>query len=346
MKIPDLRWPADEGAYDDKLLLDIQTCVVAYLVRGRNAWQSTWVRHWFRDANLFTDVTSAKAGAESLRGRGNVFYIREVPALLLSGPHERIVLCNMGVDDPFSAFTGFDTTPVDTVAGRWIDGVYPGVSLRDAVAALDSASRHWPENLRSEHGVRAGTVPMDLTFPDRDGPLVSLKSFAQGSGYLLGWMSDRGPRPFKTDGAASANRRWHEFVSLANDTSGSDSNLAERLVTYRDQVLKAMPGSVWMTLAEAVRATEEAAFDEAYAQWREAKVRRVAASSVLRDAEEELDSAKRDRLLPADTSAGIRAQRERLERAEKALIGAQSDLAISRAAEKIRYDAYQDVLDS
>lgn len=57
--------------YDDDLLLDIEVGVIAYLYRGRNAWHSTWVQHRFENTQLFSDVTSAKFGAESLRERGN-----------------------------------------------------------------------------------------------------------------------------------------------------------------------------------------------------------------------------------------------------------------------------------
>lgn len=56
---------------------------VAVLVRGRNAWHSTWVRHWFRNSHFYADQRSAQLGAESLRERGNAFYVRDRAAYRL-----------------------------------------------------------------------------------------------------------------------------------------------------------------------------------------------------------------------------------------------------------------------
>jgi hypothetical protein len=44
VRIPELTWPVQcDTAYDDDLLLDITSGSVFLLIRGRNAWHSTWV---------------------------------------------------------------------------------------------------------------------------------------------------------------------------------------------------------------------------------------------------------------------------------------------------------------
>jgi hypothetical protein len=132
MKLPEFSWPKGSGEYDDELLLEIESGVVSYLFRGRNAWHGTWVRHDFLNTRLFSDVASAKAGAEPLRERGNVFYIRETPALLLRGPTFGVLLCDHYVVNPFGDFKGLEPRLHEGPDGKWVEGISPGVSLRDA----------------------------------------------------------------------------------------------------------------------------------------------------------------------------------------------------------------------
>lgn len=340
MKLPDLRWDQDEGDYDDDLLLDVEAGIVAYLIRGRNAWQSTWVRHWFHDAHLFSDVSSARLGAESLRERGNVFYVRETPAVLLRGPSGGVVLCNPGVDDPFSGFTGFETTPVETEYGNWIDGIYPGVSLRDAVSAFDEDSDHWLGSRASERTIRAGAVPADFAFSHRVGDLQSLRSYAQGVNYLLGWVPDLGPRPFKMNGSKAVAKRWRDRTRLVSEDSVSRHGSAAAFAEYRDQVLSAEPYSLWDARVEALKAAIVAEVEMTRIEWTEAIARRRGIEAAIHRAQAELQAAREDRLRPSETSAGVRAQRERFEGAERALAGLLSDLAISKALEQLRFDDY------
>lgn len=128
------------------------------LVRGRNAWNSTWVRHYLRQATLYTDVASARTGAEHRRGPGNVFYIFDAPAILLIGQSINVVLCDAHPDNPFGAFTGFSSTPTDSIYGPWVDGLFPGVSVRDAVRAFHHNSGHWSGPTPSEHSLRSGRL--------------------------------------------------------------------------------------------------------------------------------------------------------------------------------------------
>lgn len=340
VKIPELSWPHRDGAYDDELLLEIEAGVITYLIRGRNAWHSTWVRHWFRNTHLFSDIASAKQGAEPLRERGNVFYIHEAPALILRGPHEAVVLCDHHEDNPFSRFIGLDTTPVDTPEGRWIGGIFPGVSLRDAVAAFGWASGNWSGPQKSEHSMLIGVAPSDYVFTQRKGKLQSLTSYPQGSGYLLGWSVSGTPRSFTSSGAAAVARRWHELTALATDHAGPGAALAGSLARYRATVINAEPRSQWLARREAAQARGAAARDALAEAWDESREHREQLESAVWEAEEELEAARAARLRLADTSAGIRAQRERVEAAEGALAGLRSDLAFAEAIERTRRDAY------
>ncbi|MBS1905040.1 MAG: hypothetical protein JST33_00400 [Actinobacteria bacterium] len=346
MKIPDLKWPQREEAYDDNLLLDIEAGVVAYLVRGRNAWHSTWVRHWFRNAHLFSDIASAKAGAESRRQRGNVFYIRESPALIMRGPREAVVLCELGQAVPFAGFTGFDTVPVETTDGCWINGIYPGVSLKDAVAAFAEGSEHWNGSRVSDDRILRGLVDAEFVFAEHDGELQSMTSFAQGSLYSLGWHSDRAVSPPSSFGTTSIVDRWQQQVRAAARGAEGSKTLASSLIEYRESTLKAMPRSQWeIELSRRELAATLADYSR-FELWRDARDRRFEIEGVLRDAEEEAKNAKAARFPPADTSAGMRAQRERLEQADQAVTDLLARLAHARAVEQDRHDAWRERDDS
>lgn len=340
MKIPELKWPDHDRDYDEDLLLDIEAGIIAYLHRGRNAWNSKWVRHRFWNTQLFSNVASATFGAEELRERGNVFYVREVPALLLRGPNEAVIVCDIHDGTPFARFTGLDTEPVESSTGRWIGGIYPGVSLRDAVEAFDGMSGNWEGAKDSEHSILTGMVPSDFTFASRQGELQSLISYPQGSGYMLGWTPVYSASRPSVSGIEAVAASWREACETAiKDTAAGDDRAAS-LAMFRNRVLDAKPVSQWhleketaRVAAEAVRAARRQAWDDARAHLKQLELQ-------LREAELEVSAATSARLHPADTSAGVRAQRERLEQAEKALVGVRSDIAIFRAVEQVRRDEY------
>jgi hypothetical protein len=340
MKIHDLKWPERDRDYDEDLLLDIEAGIIAYLHRCRNACNSKWVSHRFWNTQLFSDVASATFGAEELRERGNVFYVREVPALLLRSPSEAVIICDIHDSAPFARFTGLDTEPVESSTGRWIDGIYPGVSLRDAVHAFDGWSGNWDGAKDSEYSILTGMVTADFRFASREGELQSLISHPQGSSYMLGWTPEYSPSPPSASGTEALAARWREVCEPATQDAAASGVRAESLATYRNRVLDAKPVSQWLHEQETARAAAEAIRDARRQAWADAREHLEQLELRLRDAEAEVSAAASQRLRPADTSAGIRAQRERLEQAEKALAGLRSDIAILRAVEQLRRDEY------
>ncbi|MGO4679447.1 hypothetical protein [Microbacterium sp. 2MCAF23] len=339
MKIPELVWP-DSGGYDDGLLLSIDAGVVAYLYRGRNAWHSTWVRHWFRNTHLFRDVTSARAGAEQLRERGNVFYVREVPALILRGSHDAVVLCEPGVDAPFAGFRGFNTTPVDTVEGRWIDGVFPGISLRDAVEAFTEHSGNWADARARDERVLTGIVSSDFSFATRHGRLQSLTSFARGSENHLGWSPDDAQTSVDWSATRSIAGQWQNLTKLAMDAAQGRFSLTESLIKYRDVTLTALPRSQWDFKNNLIKISAWQTTQSRLDEWHDANDRCDQIETAIHEAESIWAAAKQARLRPADTSAGMRAQRERVENVEEAVRRLHHDLDVARSVEADRRRAY------
>lgn len=67
-------------ALGDEVVQSAESKRIYYLIRGRNAWHSTWVQHYFPGC-MSTRLGDAEADAERKRGNGNVYYITELPAL-------------------------------------------------------------------------------------------------------------------------------------------------------------------------------------------------------------------------------------------------------------------------
>ncbi|MCL3836273.1 hypothetical protein [Aeromicrobium duanguangcaii] len=311
MKIPELRWPTEKSTYDDDLVLEVMSGTVVLLIRGRNAWHSTWVRHYYKNAHLYGDIPSAKQAAERQRGPGNVFYIVEAPALLLCGQRTNAVLCDAHPDNPFGAFTGFDVKSAETPLGTWVDGVYPGVSVRDAVTAFRHYSGHWSGPHPDVHSLRTGALETIDLFDTSRGAMKSLTSRAVGSNYYLQWVDS--PTRYARRGADAIERRWR--VSLSR-TGAPDLTSTQRLRHYRDKTLKVMPKTQWLEKRQSVfrRLTEA---DEVVARL----------DDLVTDAEIERDRASRARMSPAATAAGLREQRERFERAMAEIDRLRADLA-------------------
>jgi hypothetical protein len=238
MKIPELRWPSEPPPYDEDLLLDIWPGTVVILIRGRNAWHSTWVRHYLRNSTLYTDVPSAKLGAENQRAPGNVFYIVEAPALLLRGTMSNVVLCDAHPDNPFGHFTGLDATVTASAYGDWIDGVFPGVSVSDAATAFQHNSGHWSGSVPSEHSLRTGMLDSADLFDTTTHSMQSLVSRPIGSNYHLQWDPHSTGNRYTQSGAARVARGWAEITAGVVAGATEPQTRAEQLRRHRQDVIR------------------------------------------------------------------------------------------------------------
>lgn len=156
----------------------VSAVLVFYVLRGRNAWHSTWVEHYFADC-MHTSLLSAKRNAESRRGPGNVFRIFEKPALRIDLPHRSHVITEINCADPLAEFRKVSD-------GR--RGLEPGRSFSGFVDTL-------LPHLRQGRGRRIVTLCVSrnrrLELLD-DQPILEVQtSFSQGSQYQLGWQWGR-----------------------------------------------------------------------------------------------------------------------------------------------------------
>lgn len=318
MKITDLTWP-DTLGLDDDLLLDVGTCRITLLVRGRNAWHSTWVQHYFRNSTLYSDVASAKRAAESLRGQGSVFYVSETAALVLTSEYSRIVVCDPVPDNPFGSFTGTDYKFSEGDEGPVVRGLYPGAPVREAVAAFAHDSGFWSGPVRSRNSLRLGRVNDGTLLPDLDEsqPMISLTSRAVGANYPLSWVpKERAGVAPSFDGTRAVAQAWAGMLEeLLEELPDADPEDPAALRRYRDVELGAEPWSVWQH-----RTTTQAAEDRARSiaevgEWIAARDNAAKLRERLTKATAAREAAQEARMKPAGTSAGVRKQRERFEKA-------------------------------
>ena len=88
-------------------LLTVTPAVVYVLIRGRNAWHSTWVTNYKGTGAVYLTLDEAKRAAEKQRVQGSVFYIRQVPAVALNSREGTVVMVEFHSD---TCFGNWDST--------------------------------------------------------------------------------------------------------------------------------------------------------------------------------------------------------------------------------------------
>jgi len=243
---------------DENLLMDVRACKVALLIRGRNAWHGTWVQHFMQNAEMYTTIESAKNGAEHLRAPGNVFYVLEVPALLLLGKITSTVHVETSNERPFEHFAGIGNWTNKSVLGNFREGIYPGVSLRDAARVIENTRLFWGENRFSSRNMLAGHVTSldDLAFKTRS--LQAFRSFGQGSEYLLGWEIFE--NNFVSKNVIALEKAWNRDLRIA--LNGNNVQTIEALVSGTAEQGSYMSKSEWAErLSQEIQTTREEIVD-------------------------------------------------------------------------------------
>lgn len=77
---------------------------IYYLVRGRNAWHSTWVQHYYPGC-MATKLLDVERNAEEKRTFGSVFYVKELPAIAVQTKSGVLVVTEINTDAPLSGYS-------------------------------------------------------------------------------------------------------------------------------------------------------------------------------------------------------------------------------------------------
>lgn len=76
---------------------------IYFLVRGRNAWHSTWIQHYYPGC-MATKLSDLESDAETKRSFGNVFYIKELPTLALQTKAGVLIVTEINTNAPLSGY--------------------------------------------------------------------------------------------------------------------------------------------------------------------------------------------------------------------------------------------------
>jgi hypothetical protein len=169
--------------------------LIYYVCTGRNAWHSTWVKN-YSPGCMHTTVESAKEYAENLRTSGTLFYISQLPSLVLRSNGAAVIITEINNNNPLSGYSAGAITK-EVVAGfKKIDGALDnyltiGAPLNGAALSFLPSSRFWnqrpsPKNSIIILSVNDGAVLIEKVNSDK---LLSYKSFSSGGNYYLGWSS-------------------------------------------------------------------------------------------------------------------------------------------------------------
>jgi hypothetical protein len=199
----------------------IEPIRIFYCHHGRNAWHSTWVKKYVHFCMSLT-FDKAKARAEELRKQGSVFYIRELPALLLRGQEYWLAVTQINCDTPLQGYCprlGEGNPSADRLARR----LTFGVSFEDAAASFKSGSPYWQVAPPRDNSVVVVFYPSDPRLAPNPLPLggaklKAWKSCSSGPDYQLGWNEDK--NPLSTRAIAELGR-----------TVGFSQNLSTRAIT-------------------------------------------------------------------------------------------------------------------
>lgn len=183
-------------------ILEAYSSTCWYLTYGRNAWYSTWITRYAPGCVAF-DLELLKAKGERDRGPGNVFYIQEMPCLVLLTATATYLILEINGGDFISRLHGLLKETCD-------------------IAQVVQACAAYPENTVLSLKANRRIDPPDVPYRHE---LAQMKSEAVGNKYLLNWR--RGPAKAYPEavfdslsGAAEAGCERGEAIFASFDRMG------------------------------------------------------------------------------------------------------------------------------
>lgn len=128
-------------------ILNIKPTKIYYLVRGRNAWNSVWVQHYY-PGSMATSLEDVEKTAETMRERGNVFYISELPALCFESNQGNLVVTEINTSTPLIGYSANATTNDLTIGQELAENASnnyfsTGANVELAALSFRHDSRFW-----------------------------------------------------------------------------------------------------------------------------------------------------------------------------------------------------------
>lgn len=190
--------PSAHRALASSKITQVFATKLFYVIRGRNAWHSTWVTHYFERC-MHPTLWSAKQRTEELREQGSTFTIREQPAVCFSTDKGQVLVTEINNSVPLLAWikdyqkapSGFQLNHEFCALERLIKHDQSARALSRAFESYDFFPERLPARAKNIF-ILATKVP-EACSEDRRSRLKQWSSKSQGTDYYLEWIEDRCP---------------------------------------------------------------------------------------------------------------------------------------------------------
>jgi hypothetical protein len=323
VKIPEPDWN-DIQLREDQIV-SAHSVTATLLYRGRNAWHSTWVQHYIRQADLFPSIDDAKAGAERLRSPGNVFYIKEVPALVLVGIRQSLILVDPNSDTCFERFSGFRKEIVVTSFGNFAEGLYAGCPLKDAHNTVIDFQRNWKLGKSGEKLILTGVLESGFPAKEIKTEFSGFSSESHGGKYMLGWnrMSNR----YSPERLNSLVSEWDDLISQIDIDDALKEGKKYSKIKWIEQC---------QTNLNELRLQE----DKARAAYIQSVSTLQSTRLSLGSARQELAKARKDQLIIGESSSELREKGQRVESAQSSIQELESKILDVQSRQELCFGAF------
>jgi hypothetical protein len=178
--VESINWAAEQELLAAPLL-GVKPARLYVVIRGRNAWHSTWVQNYSGPYALSVSFHAAAAHAERRRKQGSVFYISEVPGIALQSEEGPVALVEFHSDNCFGKW--------DLSAG--VDYLQLGTPIGAVMRSLGPYG-HWRGRIPSKHSFITGKANWgSVALLEARKPLKRWQSRSVGGQYALDWEQYR-----------------------------------------------------------------------------------------------------------------------------------------------------------
>lgn len=176
---------------------DIRAVKIYYWYRGRNAWWQVWATH-YSEGCIHTSIESAQSYVEYERTQGSVFYIKQLPAVLLITEGLAVVITQINSDHPLGDYS--HTLIEKKAKESWRNdfgtksiALKRGETFSSIMKSFHPYSSFWVKTPPIKSSVlEVYSSRRAVSFEDlSDEDLMQWKSFPLGQGYRLGWSVPR-----------------------------------------------------------------------------------------------------------------------------------------------------------
>lgn len=164
----------------------IEHGIIYFVHNGRNAWHSTWVQKYYPGC-MHSTPEEAIEYCEEKRTNGSVFYIIEVPAIIICFNYGKLIATQINTSAPLENYSP-PWLRDSSRHTRQEESRTPS-TIEEITASLNINSIHWNKPQQNNQPViLLWLFDHDASIaPITESPLVTYRSASHGTKYYLSW---------------------------------------------------------------------------------------------------------------------------------------------------------------